>query len=211
MNNLPKPPKDPIKLTEYGRNIQKMVEYAMTIEDKAERTRCVNSIIDTMGIFFPHLRDVNDFKHKLWDHLAIMSDYKLDIDYPYDVPKEPERVIPNKVAYPTNSQYKRHYGKFITQLIQCAEKLDGADRERYIMVLANHMKRCYMAWNKDVVDDATILNDLYEISGGKINLINAGVKLKTAEEFAQQHKAMHSNSNAKKSAKRPFNNNKKKN
>ncbi|MCQ2336341.1 MAG: DUF4290 domain-containing protein [Paludibacteraceae bacterium] len=209
MNSLPKPPKDPIKLTEYGRNIQKMVEYAMTIEDKAERTRCVNSIIDTMGIFFPHLRDVNDFKHKLWDHLAIMSDYKLDIDYPYDVPKEPERVVPNKVAYPTNSQYKRHYGKFITKLVQCADKLEGEDRERYIMVLANHMKRCYMVWNKDVVDDATILGDLCEISGGKINLTNSGVRLKTAEEFAQQHKAMHSNSNAKKSAKRPFNNKKK--
>ena len=79
--------KNKLILTEYGRNIQQMVEYAMTIEDREERTRCAQTIINIMGNLFPHLRDVNDFKHKLWDHLAIMSDYKLDIDYPYELVK----------------------------------------------------------------------------------------------------------------------------
>ena len=74
-------------LPEYGRHIQKMVDYAVTIEDREERTRCVNSIISVMGNLFPHLRDVSDFKHKLWDHLAIMSDFKLDIDFPYNLPE----------------------------------------------------------------------------------------------------------------------------
>ena len=79
--------KNKLILTEYGRNIQQMVEYAMTIEDREERTRCANTIINIMGNLFPHLRDVNDFKHKLWDHLAIMSNYQLDIDYPYELVK----------------------------------------------------------------------------------------------------------------------------
>ena len=187
MNNLPE---NKIILTEYGRNIQKMVEYAMTIKDKEERTRCVNSIIDTMGIFFPHLRDVNDFKHKLWDHLAMMSNYKLDIDYPYDVPKEaPERTIPEKIPYPTGRVRYRYYGNFIDQLVKAAEKLEGEDRERYIGVLANHMKRCYLTWNKDTVEDSTIIGDLYELSEGKINLNGTGFRLRSTDDIMQQIKA----------------------
>lgn len=201
MNSIPE---NKIILTEYGRNIQKMVEYAMTIEDKEERTRCVNSIIDTMGIFFPHLRDVNDFKHKLWDHLAIMSNYKLDIDYPYEVPQAPEKTIPEKIPYPTGRVRYRYYGNFIDHLIKAADKLEGEERERYVRVLANHMKRCYLTWNKDNVEDQTVLNDLYELSDGKINLMNTDFQLRSTDDILQQIKAAHAVQNKKNSKKPQF-------
>lgn len=190
-------PEDSIILTEYGRNIQNMVKLAMEIEDKEERTRCVNSIIDTMGIFFPHLRDVNDFKHKLWDHLAIMSNYKLDIDYPYDVPQEEVKTVPEKLPYPDGKIRMRYYGNFINKLINATEKVDAEDRERYLTVLANHMKRSYLTWNKNNVDDKTILNDLYELSGGKIDLRNGGCKLRSTEDILQQLSTSHNQANKK--------------
>lgn len=190
-------PEDSIILTEYGRNIQNMVKLAMEIEDKEERTRCVNSIIDTMGIFFPHLRDVNDFKHKLWDHLAIMSNYKLDIDYPYDVPQEEVKTVPEKLSYPDGKIRMRYYGNFINKLINATEKVDAEDRERYLTVLANHMKRSYLTWNKNNVDDKTILNDLYELSGGKIDLRNGGCKLRSTEDILQQLSTSHNQANKK--------------
>ena len=99
-------------LPEYGRNVQQMVDHCMTIEDKAERTRCANTIINIMGNLFPHLRDIEDFKHKLWDHLAIMSDFKLDIDYPYEIiKKENLHTVPESVPYQASPIKYRHYGK----------------------------------------------------------------------------------------------------
>ena len=86
-------------LPEYGRNVQQMVDHCMTIEDRAERTRCANTIINIMGNLFPHLRDIEDFKHKLWDHLAIMSDFKLDIDYPYEIIRK-ENLHTHPTRYP---------------------------------------------------------------------------------------------------------------
>lgn len=206
---LPTIPDEKIILTEYGRNIQNMVQLAMQIEDKEERTKCVNTIIDTMGIFFPHLRDVNDFKHKLWDHLAMMSNYKLDIDYPYEVPQAPVQTIPEKVPYPAGKVRYRYYGNFIAQLVGAADKLEGEDRERYIGVLANHMKRNYLAWNKDNVEDKTILQDLYDLSEGKIDLLHSDFQLKSNEELALQ-KPSHQ-ADKKKNAKKGNHNNKKKN
>ncbi|MCQ2351191.1 MAG: DUF4290 domain-containing protein [Paludibacteraceae bacterium] len=198
MDNLPK---NKLILTEYGRNIQKMVEYAMTIEDKEERTKCVNTIIDTMGIFFPHLRDVNDFKHKLWDHLAIMSNYKLDIDYPYDVPQEPQKTVPDKIPYPNGNVRYRYYGEFMNKLVGLADKLEGNDRERYIEVIANHMKRCYLVWNKDNVEDKTILQDLFDMSNGKIDLRGGEFQLKSTEEMLQRQNPAHQQNNKKNSKK----------
>ena len=95
-------------LPEYGRNVQQMVDHCMTIEDKAERTRCANTIINIMGNLFPHLRDIEDFKHKLWDHLAIMSDFKLDIDYPYEIVKKESLEVKSskkKIFIPCPSRF----------------------------------------------------------------------------------------------------------
>lgn len=159
-------------LPEYGRNIQQMVDHCLTIEDKEERTRCAYSIINTMGKLFPNLRDIEDFKHKLWDHLAIMSDFKLDIDYPCDVIK-PESLnsFPEKVDYYTSPIKYRHYGRSIELMIAKASSMpEGEERDALILLIANHMKKLMLSVNSEGVDDTKILKDLRELSHGAINL-----------------------------------------
>ena len=159
-------------LPEYGRNIQQMVDHCLTIEDRDERTRCAYSIINSMGNLFPMLRDVEDFKHKLWDHLAIMADFRLDIDYPYEVIK-PENLntLPDKVEYMNSPIRYRHYGKSIELMIAKAAVMEhGEERDALISLIAHHMKKLMLAVNKDGVDDAKILNDLSEYSHGAIML-----------------------------------------
>ncbi|HOH95631.1 MAG TPA: DUF4290 domain-containing protein [Candidatus Enterocola sp.] len=175
--------KNKLILTEYGRNIQQMVEYAMTIEDRDERTRCVHTIINIMGNLFPHLRDVNDFKHKLWDHLAMMSNYKLDIDYPYEVPKELVLTKPEPLPYPETSVKYRYYGQQMIQFIKAVEDYNGDNKDKLVTLLANHMKKCFLTWNKDNVDDQKIFNDLREISNGKIDLNEETIKLKETKDI----------------------------
>ncbi len=175
--------KSKLILTEYGRNIQQMVEYAMTIEDRAERQRCVNTIINVMGNLFPHLRDVNDFKHKLWDHLAMMSNYQLDIDYPYDVPKAREHTVPDKLPYPSPTLRNRHYGRFLQQFINVASAYDGPDKIRFITIIANQAKKSYLLWNGESVSDKKILDDLRELSGGKLQFSDDEIKLRDSREL----------------------------
>lgn len=159
-------------LPEYGRSIQNMVDHALTIEDRAERQHCANTIINIMGGMFPHLRDVPDFKHKLWDHLAIMSDFKLDIDYPFEiVPKDKLESKPEPVPYPSTRIRYRHYGRTLEVLIkQAIEFPEGDEKQNLVALICNHMKKDYMAWNKDTVDDRKIADDLNELSGGKLEM-----------------------------------------
>ncbi|MDR1516564.1 MAG: DUF4290 domain-containing protein [Dysgonamonadaceae bacterium] len=158
-------------LPEYGRNIQNMVDHCVTVADRDERKRCAQSVITIMGNMFPHLRDVNDFKHILWDHLAIMSDFKLDIDYPYEiVRKEDLHSQPGHLDYSRPTMQYRHYGKIIEKMIAIATDMpEGAEREQLIRLLVSQMKRSYVQWNKEV-DDAKIFHDLAELSGQKILL-----------------------------------------
>lgn len=159
-------------LPEYGRSIQNMVDHALTIEDRAERQRCANTIINIMGGMFPHLRDVPDFKHKLWDHLAIMSDFKLDIDYPYEiVHKDKLESKPEPVPYPSTRIRYRHYGRTLEVLIkQAIEFPEGDEKQNLVALICNHMKKDFMAWNKDTVDDRKIADDLAELSGGRLEM-----------------------------------------
>ncbi len=159
-------------LPEYGRNIQQMVDHCLTIENREERTRCAHAIINTMANLFPNLRDIEDFKHKLWDHLAIMSDFKLDIEYPCDIIKpESLTTFPDKINYHLSPIKYRHYGKSIELMITKASVMeDGEERDALILLIANHMKKLMLAVNSEGVDDAKILNDLREYSHGAINL-----------------------------------------
>lgn len=158
-------------LPEYGRNIHNMVNHCLQLEDKEERTRCAYSLIDIMGNMFPHLRNVNDFKHILWDHLAIMSDFELDIDYPYEIIKKEELIAhPNKIEYSRPTMRYRHYGKTLERMINVAVDMpEGEEKEQFLHLLISQMKKSYTQWNREV-DDEAILEDLYELSDGKIKL-----------------------------------------
>lgn len=180
-----------LALPEYGRNIQNMVDHCLTIEDREERTNCANSIIQTMGNLFPHLRDVNDFKHILWDHLAIMSDFKLDIDYPYEIIKKEElHVKPEPMPYPDNQMSYKHYGATIQNLIgYCRTIEDEEEKMRLALLIANQMKKSYFAHNKET-DDVKIFKDLRDMSGGEIMLDPEQVTLISANEILKASKSV---------------------
>ena len=162
----------PLRMPEYGRNIQQMVDHCLTIEDRDERSRCARSIIKSMGNLFPELRNGEENQKKLWGHLAIMSGFKLDIDYPYEIINEEDLATrPDKVAYSTGRINRRHYGKAVEQLIEKASAMeDGEERKLLVNYIANHLKKLMLAVNKDGVDDAKVFKDLAEMSHGRIRL-----------------------------------------
>ncbi len=178
-------------IPEYGRHFQKMVDYAVSIEDKEERNRIAKAIISVMGNLQPHLRDVPDFQHKLWDQLFIMSDFKLEVDSPYSVPsKEVLQQRPDPLEYPQNHPKYRFYGNNIKRMIDVAiswEKGDMRDGLEY--AIANHMKKCYLNWNKDTVDDQVIFQHLLELSDGKIDLASDGENLTDSGQFLKNRLA----------------------
>ncbi len=159
-------------IPEYGRHIQKLVNHCIGLQDKEERNKMANAIIDVMGNLQPHLRDVPDFQHKLWDQLFIMSDFKLDADSPYPKPdKEELTAKPDALGYPKSASKYRFYGNNIQTMIDTALTWDeGEMRDALIFTIANHMKKCYLNWNKDTVEDTVIFEHLAELSDGKINL-----------------------------------------
>ncbi len=159
-------------IPEYGRNIQKMIGYALTIEDREERNRIAKAIVTVMGQLNPHLRDVTDFKHKLWDHLFFISDFKLDVDSPYPIPSaETMYRKPNKVAYPSNQIKFKHYGKTVEVMIEKAKLMEEGDmKDAFIATLANFMKMAYINWNRDSVSDELIIEHLRMLSGGALVL-----------------------------------------
>ncbi|MDR0769277.1 MAG: DUF4290 domain-containing protein [Dysgonamonadaceae bacterium] len=168
-----------LALPEYGRNIQHMVNHCVAIPDREERTRCANTIINIMGNLFPHLRDVNDFKHILWDHLAIMSDFALDIDYPYEVIKREDLYIkPGKLPYSQGKITYKHYGKNLENMIKKATEYEDGELKNVLTgMLANHMKKSFLTWNKEEVDNQKIFKDLNLLSDGKITLTEDSHKL----------------------------------
>ncbi|MFV0290089.1 MAG: DUF4290 domain-containing protein [Mangrovibacterium sp.] len=161
-------------MPEYGRNIQSMANHMLTIEDRAERNKAAQAIITVMGNMYPYLRDIADYRHKLWDHLAIISNYKLDIDSPYPTPSEESFTEPpTKVPYNTHRLKFRHYGSILEKLVAtAADQEAGEKKEVLLKMLANHMKKCYLTWNKDIVDDDKIYEDLSILSEGKIQRNN---------------------------------------
>lgn len=159
-----------LALPEYGRNVHNMVDLLLQMDDRERRNKAAHVLIDIMGNLNPYLRDVPDFKHKLWDHLAIMANFKLDIDYPYS-PPSPDVLFekPNKVPYCQRDIRLRHYGHTMELMIKKAQEFEESkEKDILIYQLANHMKKSYLTWNKDTVEDDKILDDLSEISNGKL-------------------------------------------
>ncbi|MCH2194752.1 DUF4290 domain-containing protein [Kordia sp.] len=177
-------------IPEYGRHIQKMVDIAVATEDAAERNKQAKAIIGVMGNLQPHLRDVPDFQHKLWDQLFIMSDFKLDVESPFPKPsKELLQERPEPLGYPQNFPKYRFYGNNIKRMIDVANSWDeGEMKEALEFAIANHMKKCYLNWNKDTVEDAVIFKHLLELSNGKIDLAAKEEDLSDASNLMKQKK-----------------------
>ncbi len=159
-------------LPEYGRNVQKLVENATKIEDKEERKKYIESIINLMGKMYPYLRDLKDFKHKLWDHLVIMSDFKLSEDSPFPAPKTTTFANnPEKIPYKSKNFRYKHFGKNIVDMLKyAAEMKDGEEKILLTALLANHMKKLYLTWSKDMVTDEFIFQKIKELSDGKLEI-----------------------------------------
>ncbi len=149
-----------------------MVNFALTVEDKEERNKVVNAIIKVMGQLNPQLRDHDDYAHKLWDHIFILSDFKLDVDSPYPIPtKETFETKPDRVPYPNAKIRYGHYGKVIEDFVKRIDDAkDEEERKLLVNVTANLMKRFYLTWNRDSVEDETIVKQLNELGGGKLNI-----------------------------------------
>jgi len=184
------------------------VDHAISIENKEERNKVANSIISVMGNLNPHLRDVPDFQHKLWDQLFIISDFKLDVDSPYEKPlREVLQEHPKSLAYPQNFPKYRFYGNNIKRMIDVANSWEDGDmKDGLVITIANHMKKCFLNWNKDTVEDSVIFNHLFELSEGKINLKGSEEKLLDTMTILKNKKSYGNKKNYK--SKKPMSNNK---
>ena len=179
----------PLMIPEYGRHLQKLINQAVVVSDRDQRNKMARYIIQVMGNLNPHLRDVPDFQHKLWAQLFIMSDFKLEVDSPYPIlSREVLQMKPDRLEYPQNFPKYRFYGNNIKYMIDVANKWEEGDMKSVLIkVIANHMKKSYLSWNKDTVKDDVIFEHLYELSNGKINL------LESAEELINTNDLMRTN------------------
>jgi hypothetical protein len=178
-------------LPEYGRHIQQMVNQLLEVEDRDERNKMAKAIIAVMGNLNPHLRDVNDFKHKLWDHIHIMAEFNLDIDSPY--PKPDFQTIyekPKTVPYPSNPIKYKHYGRSIGLMVDKAVEMEeGPQKEALTQLIANHMRKSYLIWNQDSVSNEDIIRDIKELSNGRITLSPDFKFNEVRESIPHQHKS----------------------
>ena len=187
-------------IPEYGRNIQKMVEHAISTEDKEKRNKIAHAIISVMGQLNPHLRDIADFKHKLWDHLFIISDFKLDVDSPYPLP---DKVVlfekPEAMPYPKTENRFKHYGKSVKTLIDVAIAMEDKDEQKALTgVILNLMKKTYLTFNQSSVEDKQIITDLITISENQLDAPEGFQLISTNDVLAMtKKKTTHSNKSHK--------------
>ena len=192
-----------LPLPEYGRSVQKMVDHALTIDNREERQQCAETIVRIMRSMFP---DLPDQERKLWDHLAIMSDFRLDIDYPCDVIKPEEfHVAPQRIPYRSSEIRNRHYGRIVEEMIAHALTLEeGEEKNCFIELILIQMKKNYIAWNKDGVEDRKIIEDLKFYTGGAINLGDREIRLTPNNNGVRTFQNKRGNNNNKKNFKRKF-------
>ncbi len=161
-------------MKEYGRHIQRMVEHLLRIEDREERQNNAYTVIELMGFLNPHLKNVEDFRHKLWDHLFLISDFKLDVDSPYPIPtRETLKARPDRLIYPKRYPRYNHLGKNIEIVINKALNESDADkRQGFANAIAYYMKLVYSNWHKELMHDDTIQNELNVITKGQLEFNN---------------------------------------
>lgn len=194
-------------LPEYGRNVQNMITHAMEIEDRAERNRAAQAIIEVMGQLNPHLRDVDDYRHKLWTHMFVMSDFQLDVDSPYDIPK-PEDLTskPDRVEYPKRKMRFGHYGKYTQNILENSKDISDEKEKKYLTrTMANFMKKQFLVYNNDAVENNVIANQLKELSKNELEVENPNELLTTNSILkAYGIQANQNRNNSKKQSKKKF-------
>lgn len=187
-------------IPEYGRHIHKLVDHCINLNDVEERNKMANAIVNVMGNLQPHLRDVPDFKHKLWDQLFMMAKFELEVDSPYEKPSA--AVIyakPEKLEYPKSASKYKFYGNNIQTMIDVALSWEeGEMKEALILNIANHMKKCYLNWNKDNVDDDVIYAHLKELSNNQIDLTISKENLAESQVLLKKSNAGRMNNQYKK-------------
>ncbi|XOV67336.1 MAG: DUF4290 domain-containing protein [Fluviicola sp.] len=197
-------------LPEYGRNVQNMIRHAMEIEDRDERQRAAQAIIEVMGQLNPHLRDVDDFRHKLWTHLFIMSDFKLDVDSPYEIPKkEMLDEKPDEMEYPKSRIRYGHYGQYTQKILESAQEMTSEEEKEYLTnQMGNFMKRQFLSHNNSAVENNVIAEQLKELSKGSLEienpdeLVTTKQMLKTITPQNNNRRSNNNNNRKKKSHKR---------
>ncbi len=185
--------REKLHLPEYGRNIQMMINHAVSLESKEERTKAAETIIQVMGNMNPQLKDNRDYKHKLWDHLHIISQFNLDIETPFE-PPAPEELFqkPDRIAYPGGRIKFMHYGKIVELMIEKALEMEAGDsKDNFVYAIANHMKLAYVTWNKDSVPDEVVFKALHVLSDGKLS-VQDGLKLAEPKEPPKPQNSNHS-------------------
>lgn len=192
-----------LPLPEYGRSVQKMVDHALTIENREERQKCATTIVAVMESMFPNTTNQPDYKRKLWDHLAIMSDFMLDIDYPCEIIKKEEYyVAPERVPYQSGEIKNRHYGRIVEQMIAHACTLEpGDERNQLVELILIQMKKNYTAWNKEGVEDRKIIEDLKMYTKGAIDISDKEIRINQNNNAGQRN---HKQRNGKKNFKRKY-------
>ncbi len=179
--------RDDLMISEYGRNVQKMIEHTIKLEDRNERNIAAQTIVKVMAQLNPQFKEYDDFNHMLWDHLFIMSDFKLDVDSPFERPeKDSIAAKPENVKYPGNSIKYKHYGRTIQQIIDKLSEMEEGDQKQVTLeALANFMKMSYLSWNRDTVNDELIIEQITELSRGKLKL-DENFKFSQTHDLIQQ-------------------------
>ncbi len=188
-----------LNFPEYGRHIQQMVNYLKTIKDKEERTKEAHSVIAIMANMSPQIKEAEDYKNKLWDHLFIIADFDLDVDSPYPIPKIEEfNNKPNKIEYSTGNLKFRHYGKILEEMINRVTTYEeGEEKEALINIILNQMKKSYLLWNKNTVKNETIIKDFNIMAKQKI-IIPEDYELNEFKNLTTTKKHNNNNSNNRK-------------
>ena len=202
-----------MQIPEYGRNVQKMVDHAVSLADRDERNKVAQAIIKVMGELKPELRDAEEYKPKLWTHLFIMSDFKLDVDSPYPLPSpETLQESPDTVAYPQSKIRIGHYGKNVERLIEKAIEMEqGDEREALVKTIASMMKQFYLTFNSTSIEDEMIAEHLRKLSNNQIQLDDVSFLPSTSSILKTAGIKPNANNNQKKNKNRNKNRNKNKN
>lgn len=206
-------------ISEYGRHVQDMALHLLTIKDRKERNKAAEAVIQTMTQVHPYSKDSEELRRKLWDHLYLITGFKLDVDGPYEKPSpETFGAQPERLKYPNTNIRHKHYGKIVDEMIKKAAKMeDNEERDALIASIAALMKKGFMTWNKCTVDDNTIIKDLKEISKGKLilkdasGLANVHVQINTNNNQGKQRNKFNNNNNNKQNRNRKKNKNKNRN